>query len=248
MQELTIISGNTNQTPIEIALGIDENGMTTAMKLYEFLQMDKSNYSRWCKRNITDNPFAEENVDFWAFVRNDEWGGQATTDYRLTAKFAKKLSMMQKNERGEQAREYFTKVEDMAVNITKSANNALILELETLKKEILTLRNGLMVLQSVTNNSRTDEMTISDIKRIKAAVVAKVVQTLGGMNSNAYKKKSLMQDVFANVYYTTNKAIGVRTYKHIRSNQVAEYIDIIGEYTPSDRILKAINECNEQED
>lgn len=34
------------QTPIEIALGIDENGMTTARKLYEFLGMDKSNYSR----------------------------------------------------------------------------------------------------------------------------------------------------------------------------------------------------------
>lgn len=28
------------QTPIEIALGIDENGMTTAKKLYEFLGMD----------------------------------------------------------------------------------------------------------------------------------------------------------------------------------------------------------------
>lgn len=56
--------------------------------------------------------WAEENVDFWAFVLNDEWGGQATTDYKLTARFAKKLSMTQKNERGEQARDYFTKVED----------------------------------------------------------------------------------------------------------------------------------------
>lgn len=41
------------QTPIEIALGIDENGMTTAKKLYEFLEMDSRNYSRWCKSNIT---------------------------------------------------------------------------------------------------------------------------------------------------------------------------------------------------
>ena len=43
------------QTPIEIALGVDENGMTTAKKLYEFLEMDSSNYSRWCKSNITVN-------------------------------------------------------------------------------------------------------------------------------------------------------------------------------------------------
>ena len=31
------------QTPIEIALGIDENGMTTANKLNEFLGMDLKN-------------------------------------------------------------------------------------------------------------------------------------------------------------------------------------------------------------
>lgn len=28
------------QTPIEIALGIDENGMTTARKLYAFLELN----------------------------------------------------------------------------------------------------------------------------------------------------------------------------------------------------------------
>lgn len=85
------------QTPIEIALGIDENGMTTAKKLYEFLEMDSRNYSRWCKSNITENEFAEENVDYWAFVINEEWGGQATTDYKLTAHFAKKLSILYRN-------------------------------------------------------------------------------------------------------------------------------------------------------
>ena len=35
------VMNTTNQTPIEIALGIDENGMTTARKLYEFLEMTK---------------------------------------------------------------------------------------------------------------------------------------------------------------------------------------------------------------
>ena len=102
------------QTPIEIALGVDENGMTTAKKLYEFLEMDSSNYSRWCKSNITGNEFAEENVDYWAFVINDEWGGQATTDYKLTASFAKKLSMKGNGEKAEQARRYFITVEDKA--------------------------------------------------------------------------------------------------------------------------------------
>ncbi|SHM96053.1 ORF6C domain-containing protein [Anaerosporobacter mobilis DSM 15930] len=38
MNELQTV---TNQTPIEIALGIDEEGMTTAKKLYAFLKLDK---------------------------------------------------------------------------------------------------------------------------------------------------------------------------------------------------------------
>ena len=71
MNEITI--NTANRTPIEIALGIDEEGMTTARKLYAFLELDSSNYSRWCKSNITGNEFAEENVDYWAFVINYGW-------------------------------------------------------------------------------------------------------------------------------------------------------------------------------
>lgn len=108
------LTNTSNYTPIEIALGIDDKGMTTAKRLYKFLGFDSKNYSRWCKSNISENEFAEENVDYWAFVINEEWGGQATKDYKLTAHFAKKLSMKASGERGEQAREYFTRLEEKA--------------------------------------------------------------------------------------------------------------------------------------
>lgn len=74
-------------------MGIDENGMTTAKKLYSFLELDLRNYSRWCKSNIAENEFAEKNTDYFPFVINEECGGQASTDYKLTAAFAKNLSM-----------------------------------------------------------------------------------------------------------------------------------------------------------
>lgn len=104
------------QTPIEIALGIDENGMTTARKLYEFLELDSRNYSRWCKSNIVENEFAEENVDYWAFVIDEErnFNPNPTTDYKLTAHFAKKLSCKGNGEKAELAREYFTTIEERA--------------------------------------------------------------------------------------------------------------------------------------
>lgn len=53
------------KTPIEIALHIDENGMTTANQLYSFLELDPSNFSKWCNRNIIKNKFATENVDYF---------------------------------------------------------------------------------------------------------------------------------------------------------------------------------------
>lgn len=103
----------TNQTPIEIMLKVDQEGKTTAKALYEFLELNKSNYAKWCKKNILENDFAEENIDYIVFVLKDEnpQGGRPTTDYKLTASFAKKLAMSCQNERGEQAREYFLKVE-----------------------------------------------------------------------------------------------------------------------------------------
>lgn len=99
-------------TPIEIALGIDENGMTTAKKLYDFLELAKGQFSRWAKTNILDNPFAEEGVDYWGFDINVE--GNVTQDYRITSRFAKKLSMKGNGRKAEDARDYFTKVEDGA--------------------------------------------------------------------------------------------------------------------------------------
>lgn len=102
------------RTPIEVALDIDKDGMTTARKLYAFLELDPKNYSRWCKVNIIDNEFATEYEDYEVFVIKEEnpLGGRPTTDYRLTAHFAKKLSMKGNGEKAEQAREYFTRLEE----------------------------------------------------------------------------------------------------------------------------------------
>lgn len=108
------LMNQTDKTPIEIALGVDEKGMTTAKKLYEFLELHPSAYSRWFKQNILENGFAYENEDYFPFNTNVECGGQASKDAKLTADFAKKLSMTAKNEKGEEARNYFVTVEKKA--------------------------------------------------------------------------------------------------------------------------------------
>ena len=108
------IQNQTSQTPIEIALGIDADGKTTAKKLYEFLEMRQGDYSRWYKTNILENPFAIENEDYEVLRTDAEnsKGGRPSQDFKLSANFAKKLSMQGKTEKAEQARDYFITVED----------------------------------------------------------------------------------------------------------------------------------------
>lgn len=98
------------RTPIEVALDIDSEGMTTARKLYDFLGLAQGQFSRWAKSNITENEFATENEDYWGFDIDVE--GNKTVDYKLTAHFAKKLSVKGNSEKAEEAREYFTTVEE----------------------------------------------------------------------------------------------------------------------------------------
>lgn len=98
-----------SQTPIEIALKIDENGMTSLRNLYEFLELSSSQFTRWCKRNVLDNPFATENIDYFTLRLDVDSSvkGQSKLEYMITSDFAKQLSMTVKNERGQEARKYF---------------------------------------------------------------------------------------------------------------------------------------------
>lgn len=103
------------RTPIEMVLDIDSEGMTTARKLYEFLELRKGDFARWCKTNITENEFATENEDYVRLFIDAETptGGKIQReDYKLTAHFAKKLSVKGNGEKSEQAREYFTRLEE----------------------------------------------------------------------------------------------------------------------------------------
>ena len=81
----------------------------SARELYEALGLDKSNWSRWTKQNIVNNPFAVVNNDYVGFVIMTN--GNETTDYALVIDFAKKLAMQVKTNQGELVRSYFIECE-----------------------------------------------------------------------------------------------------------------------------------------
>ncbi|MDD3040441.1 antA/AntB antirepressor family protein [Bacteroides sp.] len=116
------------QTPIEIALGVDGEGMTTAKKLHCFLELRLGDYSRWVRKNIEENIYAEPNIDYWVFRTDAEnlLGGRPTRDYKLTATFAKKLAMSSQTPKGEEARKYFIRVEQNAKAIANGSLDCML--------------------------------------------------------------------------------------------------------------------------
>lgn len=260
-----------NQTPIEIALGIDENGMTTARKLFDFLEMNVANYARWIKRNITNNEFAEENVDYFPFVIDEECednknssarksltGRGNSEDYKLSSAFAKKLSMQQKNERGEQARNYFVGVEDKAkdlVLILKQASGdpmkLLKLHYEALEqvdKKVSDMGSKVETLEErFTKFEQELPMLPDDADEVHDCLNKRVVFLLGGKESNAYRNKSLSKKVFMDAYRVLKYNFNVSRYKAIKRNQKAQALQIIEKYEPPFFLAQQIESVNAQQ-
>lgn len=84
--------------------------VVSARELYLSLGYDSSNYSRWVKSNIIENPYSIEGEDWTPLVTNDEPINQnvnPTKDYAITIVMAKKIAMMSKTEIGNKIRDYF---------------------------------------------------------------------------------------------------------------------------------------------
>ncbi len=243
-----IMNNTTNQTPIEIAIGIDNKGMTTAGKLFDFLGMDRSNFSRWFRTNIIGNDFAEENTDYFLFVMNDEHKGHASQDARITASFAKKLSMQSKTAKGEQARQYFLKVEE---KLKEAAHHTVPM---TVPEQIQLLAMGNVELNQKVDNldKKIDRLELDlpilgiEIDRITSAAKKKGVECLGGKNSEAYQDKSLRGKVYNDIYRELKRQFGVSTYKAIKRSQCDTAVSIIGEYQLPYVLLEQVQLKNSQ--
>lgn len=213
--------------------------------------MDLKNYSRWVRNNITENQFAEENVDYWVFLTHDEnpLGGRPTQDYKLSASFAKKLSMMQKNEKGEVARQYFVRVEDGMKEIAIRIQN-MSPELQAIimhDKKIQQVENRVESVNQDLQDFKMDMPILGiEIDRITVAARRKGVHCLGGKESNSYKNNSLRTKVYNDIYRELKRQFGVSTYKAIKRNQCDIAVELIETYELPYVLAEQIRYCNAQ--
>ncbi|WP_334470695.1 antA/AntB antirepressor family protein [Arsenophonus sp. PmNCSU2021_1] len=82
-----------------------------ARDLHAFLE-SKQDFSTWIKKRISDYGFVE-NIDYIVFHNSVEnpFGGRPAKEYHISLDMAKELSMVERNEKGKQARQYFIECE-----------------------------------------------------------------------------------------------------------------------------------------
>lgn len=121
-----------------INIKTSETGEPTVLgrELHEFLGVT-TRYNDWFPR-MAEYGFIE-GKDFYSFLsKTSETGGRPSTDHLLTIDMAKELAMIQRTDKGKQARQYFIQVEKDYNSPEKIMARALRIaekELSTLKLE-----------------------------------------------------------------------------------------------------------------
>lgn len=108
---------------------VNENNTVSARELHEFLEIG-TRFDKWFGR-MCEYGF-EENSDFRAIAQKRPTAQSNITtyiDYEITLDMAKEISMIQRSEKGKQARQYFIncekKLKDIKVTALETANTDL---------------------------------------------------------------------------------------------------------------------------
>ena len=131
---------------ISISTGEQGSPVVSARELHSFFEV-KTEFAKWSKR-MFEYGFTE-GVDYTqVFVKNDENpnGGRPMIDYALTLDCAKEIAMIQRSEKGKQARQYFIEAEKTLRQTLEAAPQ--ISTTEQVLLQLVSQTNQLMANQS----------------------------------------------------------------------------------------------------
>jgi anti-repressor protein len=227
----------------------DDKGISvvSGRDLHEFLGIN-TEYKKWFNR-MTEYGFTE-NADFVRVTQKCHTPGgiQNITDHAITLDMAKEISMIQRTDKGKQARQYFIEVEKefrKQYELPQTPEEKLELTMQVasrLDKRVKRLENSVCEIQ---NKSEID----SDQRyKLWVARNKKAVKTLGGKDSNAYKNKILSRRVFRVLEREFKEAFVISRYEDLRKESFDKAIDFIDNWYPPCVLSREIEAINSQED
>lgn len=219
-----------------------ENGqqLVSARELYEFLGTTErfSNwFERYCKYGF------EENLDFTSvknFTVVNNGAKKELQDYAMTIEMAKEFSMLQRTERGKEARKYFIACErklkqDPYKNLSPELQAIIAVDtkVQKIEEDFNTFKSNLPLLNV-------------DCKELQAEVRKKGIEVLGGYRSTAYCNNSLRSRTYKDIQFHIKREFGVSRYEAIKRKHLNKALEIVRTYKAPFVLQDEITMCNNQ--
>lgn len=201
--------------------------LVNARELHEWLG-NKDNFTTWIGDRIKQYGFIE-NVDYTSFLENSKkpQGGRPSKEYVITLNMAKELSMVERTEKGKQARKYFIKCEEKLKEVINDPYKGLSKELQA----VFILDRKTQEIEDRVNDLE-DNMPLFNVecKELQSLVRKIGTRTLGGYGSPAYRDNSLRGKVYADIQHQLKREFGVRRYEAIKRCQLDTAKEIVSNY------------------
>ncbi len=181
----------------------------SARELHQFLEV-KTDFTDWCKR-MFEYGFAE-NQDYTILLKNGEKISKSNPiDYALTLDCAKEISMIQRTDKGKEARQYFIQCETKLKQILTPKQLALmVIKVEEEKEALLKLNNSLLP------KAEYLDKVIASTSTFTATEIAKDLN-MTAVRLNSLLVKLKVQYKIRNQYVLTSKYDGKNYAKIVTS-------------------------------
>lgn len=200
----------------------DGQQLVSARDLHEFLEIGQD-FTNWIKRMIEYG--FEENQDFT--VAKISEGKVTKHEYIITLNMAKEISMIQRSEKGKQARKYFIQCEKKLREVVQDPYKALSPELQAIFKIDQKQQALEEKVEDMESNFPLFNIECEELQKL----VKKVgTNALGGYGSRAYKDNSLRQKVYKDIQHQLTREFGIGSYKAIKRCQLPLAKEIVQAY------------------
>ena len=239
-----------NNELIKITKDEQGNSVVSGRDLHEFLEVNTP-YTQWFERMVGYG-FAE-NVDFIGLSQKSEKpiGGRPTVDHALTLDMAKEISMIQRTEKGKQARQYFIEVEKEYKKQIGQSQFRLpknLTEMSTMFFDVMKDQDKKIEEQSEKVNflMNLSGLTSPRNKELTKARNKKIIQVCGGSESNSYQDKSLRSKLYNELFKSYRHRFDVNQYVDTPMKRFDEAKEYINNWYPPFELKDEIEKANAQ--
>lgn len=152
-----------------------------ARELHEFLGVG-TEFRHWFPR-MCEYGFTED-VDYTPVIFDHPQNGQPTKDYQLTIEMAKEICMIQRSEKGKQARQYFIRLE----KDWNSPEKVMYRALDYAHKQLENFKLENSMLKQINNELKPKADYYDDILKNKGLVTTTVIAKDYGMSAQKFNE------------------------------------------------------------